>query len=654
MKIGLVSDIKRADIFEELSLWAAGKALREQGVLPVVLQQTTKKEEQREEKGCLSEFAAEQFTICAADEELLKRYGIFNQLQGLVTFAPGSYPEKKQFLLDHPLLLTNQVMLHGISEKPEEEEPYLFADIKELTKNKYRWICQYAKKRGLTKVILTDGKKSSVRRLNGLGVKTDETVWAELTEVTAEQYLGYVWMAAAVVIDHYAGMMLALLHEKEFAVFPAAEPAEEKKQKEILEQLLLTAQLADASAEPEREYVIEQPEEFRRGVRNLREKLRDQMSEGLDLDAGEMLVKTPVRLSVSQCTGCEACAAVCPEGAIRMEENAKGFLYPVVDPMRCNECDWCTDVCIKRGRRQLVRLSDEREQQIFVGEAKKPEGYTAYSGLWEELVRFIREERNGIIFGSVLNERLEPEIIGTEDAAVAQQFVEQHYMKSRSTEAFRQIRALLEQGRFVMFVGLTCECAGLRGYLKKSYPKLFLCDLLCHAVMSEKLFRKYLEYIEAVEGAPVKGIHFGAFPAQTMQASRVIQIELEGKDTIRRKYSSNNYYRILEQLLPIREGCANCSYTPTKRAGDITLGELKELGRGGIPAKWRNYSIIMANSDKGSRVLGRIAEHSVLTAIDHDTLIKYQYKKRVPYGKEQTEFFRRLEKQSFKELMRKK
>lgn len=49
--------------------------------------------------------------------------------------------------------------------------------------------------------------------------------------------------------------------------------------------------------------------------------------------------------SKSECCGCTACAAVCPKDAIKMEEDAEGFLYPTVDASLCIRCYKCTKVC---------------------------------------------------------------------------------------------------------------------------------------------------------------------------------------------------------------------------------------------------------------------------------------------------------------------
>ena len=47
------------------------------------------------------------------------------------------------------------------------------------------------------------------------------------------------------------------------------------------------------------------------------------------------------------CTGCGACANICPKEAIEMRKDSRGFLYPhIVD--ECIECGKCKSVCNKR------------------------------------------------------------------------------------------------------------------------------------------------------------------------------------------------------------------------------------------------------------------------------------------------------------------
>lgn len=47
-----------------------------------------------------------------------------------------------------------------------------------------------------------------------------------------------------------------------------------------------------------------------------------------------------------KCSGCSACAAVCPkENCIKIEYNADGFLRPVKDDTICVHCGLCEKVC---------------------------------------------------------------------------------------------------------------------------------------------------------------------------------------------------------------------------------------------------------------------------------------------------------------------
>ena len=76
------------------------------------------------------------------------------------------------------------------------------------------------------------------------------------------------------------------------------------------------------------------------------------------------------------CTGCSACAAVCPKRCIQLEQNEEGFVYPKVDQSLCVECGLCEKVCpALEGQ-----LEQSRVQQVFYGwhreDSVRPVSYT--------------------------------------------------------------------------------------------------------------------------------------------------------------------------------------------------------------------------------------------------------------------------------------
>lgn len=46
-----------------------------------------------------------------------------------------------------------------------------------------------------------------------------------------------------------------------------------------------------------------------------------------------------------KCTGCSACASICPKKCIQMEADKEGFLYPKVNNEKCVQCRLCESVC---------------------------------------------------------------------------------------------------------------------------------------------------------------------------------------------------------------------------------------------------------------------------------------------------------------------
>ncbi len=73
-----------------------------------------------------------------------------------------------------------------------------------------------------------------------------------------------------------------------------------------------------------------------------------------------------------ECCGCTACESICPHGAIQMEADALGFLYPRIDDAKCVDCSLCVKVCQFRDdyardkkwetpKVYAVRLKDESE-----------------------------------------------------------------------------------------------------------------------------------------------------------------------------------------------------------------------------------------------------------------------------------------------------
>ena len=70
------------------------------------------------------------------------------------------------------------------------------------------------------------------------------------------------------------------------------------------------------------------------------------------------------------------------------------------------------------------------------------------------------------------------------------------------------VKSFLEQGKTVCFSGTPCQIEGLKCYLKKDYENLITVDVVCRAVPSPLIFRKYVEFQEQKLADKIKTVRF--------------------------------------------------------------------------------------------------------------------------------------------------
>ncbi len=74
------------------------------------------------------------------------------------------------------------------------------------------------------------------------------------------------------------------------------------------------------------------------------------------------------------------------------------------------------------------------------------------------------------------------------------------YFQAKVGDTFKNVKKDLNNGKRVLFSGTGCQINGLFMFLGRTYPNLFLLDIICHGVPSPKLWREYVEYQEKKYG----------------------------------------------------------------------------------------------------------------------------------------------------------
>ncbi len=324
------------------------------------------------------------------------------------------------------------------------------------------------------------------------------------------------------------------------------------------------------------------------------------------------------------CSGCGACAAVCPKNCISFHPDAIGSLYAFVNGEECVDCGACEAVCpIQRsfssesiGRRAYAAYAIDRDTR-FRGSS---------GGIFETLAGWIIKQR-GYVFASKFDDDLKLRMFEASTIDGVRQLTKSKYLQSDVAPSFPLIKERVYQGHKVMVCATPCQIAALKSYLGKDAESdsLFLVDFFCHGVPSQELFDKSIAYVEERDGIKITGYEFrskiknGATPHY--YTLKYIQNGQEKQKT--RLYLEDPFYLGFQKYITLRDSCYNCPYGSGDHAGDITVGDFHDVDKyiGGIN-RFDGVSTIIVNSDKGE-----ILWEAVRDALNvHDIDIEQLYK----------------------------
>lgn len=198
-------------------------------------------------------------------------------------------------------------------------------------------------------------------------------------------------------------------------------------------------------------------------------------------------------LDKEDCCGCTACKNICPVNAIEMKEDEEGFLYPIVNEKKCSNCGLCRKVCPV-----LNAKVEKKEQKGYVLNNKDEEirRDSTSGGVFSAIANYVLR-KDGVVFGATFSENCKVVkhkwIDKNGDIAI---FRGSKYVQSYLGDSFKEVKKFLLQDRYVCFSGTPCQIEGLKRFLQKDYGKLITVDVMCHAVPSPLVWRKYYEYIK--------------------------------------------------------------------------------------------------------------------------------------------------------------
>ena len=323
----------------------------------------------------------------------------------------------------------------------------------------------------------------------------------------------------------------------------------------------------------------------------------------------------PALAEKAYCTGCTACASICPKNCIGMFPDGDGFLHPRIDPDICVECGLCQTVC--------PVLSPSAKAETL------PRAYAAYSrdeairlesssgGIFTEIARTVLAD-GGAVYGAAYNAQFAVVHICAETEADLAGLRGAKYAQSDLTGIFTKIHTQLNQGRTVLFSGTPCQVAGLKAFLRKDYENLLTVDFVCHSVPSPMAWQAYVKYRAELDnnGEMPHAINLRSkLTGWTNYRYSNLFTYADGHSHAA-KSGESLYMKLFVGGYINRESCANCHFKGYSRISDLTVGDF--WGVWNIAPEMddnKGTSLILVQSPKGSALLDSVRGKVVLKPV---------------------------------------
>lgn len=330
------------------------------------------------------------------------------------------------------------------------------------------------------------------------------------------------------------------------------------------------------------------------------------------------------------CNGCGVCALVCPKKCIKMVEDGEGFLYPEIDESKCIKCNKCRIFCANFNNKE------EKNEKAYVAINNSNEQLKESSsgGMFYILAEYTIKN-NGVVFGVTYNKNLKAVHEYAETLEECKKFCGSKYVRSDLQDSYIKVKQFLDEGRKVLFTGTACQISGLKKFIGKENENLILCDILCHANPSPKVFELYIKNLEKIKNKKVKYVWFRSKENGWKNQTPIIEYE-DGQ-----KEEENSYFIAFVWEMINRPSCYSCQFASKRRISDFTIGDFWGIEKvfpdiettGGV-------SLLNVNSEKGSRIFDEVKEKMNYREVDYDLACSFNHYHNVSVHSNRDKFFK--------------
>ncbi len=307
------------------------------------------------------------------------------------------------------------------------------------------------------------------------------------------------------------------------------------------------------------------------------------------------------------CTGCGACAYICPKHCITMKENEIGVVLPEIDTSNCIECGRCQHICPILSP---LKLNSPRKAYAAWSTDENERFTSASGGIAAEVYKDAIESGNMTV-GASQNQDFSVSLQIADSLEQIQVFKNSKYVFSSALEAYPQIARLLKniERSFFVIIALPCQIAAFKSIFKRYEDRFLYIDIVCHGTTPLSYLQQHIKYLENKYKENAVSMFFRDPNTNTYTFTFTLYNSTGQRFCIRTIEGGDAYQVGYHKKMTYRENCYHCLFAQSNRIGDITLGDYHGLGLCGTCSfDDKNVSLVLVHTDKGNALLNRLIE----------------------------------------------